>query len=96
MGCNQTQAGMSGMSYMSPGLLSHTAGVAWNDVGVISIDFLGWSNVSLERRYLDSILFSGEIDVCNSLDTWQYSEEQWVAVTHMASMDIKESDSKNG
>ena len=44
-------------SYMSPGFLPYTAGVVWDDVRVINVDFLGWSDVSLEWRYLDSVLF---------------------------------------
>ena len=36
--------------------------------------------------------------LCHQADerSWQHSEEQWMVATHVASMDIKESDSKNG
>ena len=76
MGCSRARAGMSGTSYTGPGFLPHTAGVIWNDIGVGGIDFLGWSNVSLEWRHSDGVLLLGEIDVCNSLDTWCKVEHQ--------------------
>ena len=70
---------MSEVSYTSPGFLPYTAGVVWNDVGVVNVNLPGWSDVSLEWRHLDSVLFPGEVDVCNSLNTWCEVEHQgWV------------------
>ena len=54
---------------MTLGFLPHTASVIWNDIGVVSIDSLGWSNVSPEWRHLDGILLLGEINISDSWDT---------------------------
>ena len=70
---------MSKVSYTSPEFLPYTAGVVWNDVGMVNINFLGWSDVSLEWRYLDNVLFPSEVNVCNSLDTWhEVKLQDWV------------------
>ena len=64
---------------MSPGFLPYTAGVVWNDVRVVNINFPDWSGVSLEWRHLNSVLFPSEVNVCNSLDTWHEVKHQgWV------------------
>ena len=64
---------------MRPGFFPYTAGVVWNNVGVISIGSLGWSDVSLERRHLDGVLFLSEVDECKSMNTQHEVEHQgWV------------------